>query len=85
MLAPARDLLSEAKLLYSAYAEGGIATESLCGSVQSALAYNAELCAQKQQSITSLLFTMNSSWISYSTTLLPMLVALVILDEIYYD
>jgi hypothetical protein len=41
MLAPAKDLLSEAKPLYSAYAEGGIATESLCGSTQSTLAYHA--------------------------------------------
>jgi hypothetical protein len=34
MLAPVRDLLSEAKLLYSSYAEGGIARESLCGSAR---------------------------------------------------
>ena len=37
MLSPARDLLSEAKLLDWSYADGGIGRGSLCGSVQSAL------------------------------------------------
>ena len=34
MLAPVRDLLSEAKLLYSSYAEGQAAAGDLCGTVQ---------------------------------------------------
>jgi hypothetical protein len=34
MLAPARDQLSEANLLFASYAEGGMARGNLCGTAQ---------------------------------------------------